>query len=220
MNIKLTQTLPKTHTQKILKKEAKSKDAACLVVLIDDKKNILAEAALSDYQTRIKQLMEVSHFNGKACETVADYALAGDKKTAKENPVQLLLVGVGNIDKLGHSVLQKIANTIYQSTQKRVDSITVALGDALEENHFGQFALNLLAALVGNLSAKAFRPPATLALLVMPLLALALKLDLPRYSMSTNLPSLAEPCATAKKQPMPSADISSSPNTVTFNRSG
>ena len=146
MNIKLTQTLPKTHTQKILKKEAKSKDAACLVVLIDDKKNILAEAALSDYQTRIKQLMEVSHFNGKACETVADYALAGDKKTAKENPVQLLLVGVGNLDKLGHSGLQKIANTIYQSTQKRVDSITVALGDALEENHFSQFALNLLAA--------------------------------------------------------------------------
>ena len=146
MNIKLTQTLPKTHTQKILKKEAKSKDAACLVVLIDDKKNILAEAALGYYQTRIKQLMEVSHFNGKACETVADYALAGDKKTAKENPVQLLLVGVGNIDKLGHSVLQKITNTIYQSTQKRVDSITVALGDALEENHFSQFALNLLAA--------------------------------------------------------------------------
>ncbi|HCR87468.1 MULTISPECIES: leucyl aminopeptidase [Psychrobacter] len=146
MNIKLTQTLPKTHTQKILKKEAKSKDAACLVVLIDDKKNILAEATLSDYQSRIKQLLEVSHFNGKACETVADYALAGDKKTAKENPVQLLLVGVGNIDKLSHSGLQKIANTIYQSTQKRVDSITVALGDALEENHFSQFALNLLAA--------------------------------------------------------------------------
>lgn len=146
MNIKLTQTLPKTHTQKILKKEAKSKDAACLVVLIDDKKNILAEAQLSDYQSRIEQLMEVSHFNGKACETVADYALAGDKKTAKENPVQLLLVGVGNLDKLSHSVLQKIANTIYQSTQKRVDSITVALGDTLEENHFSQFALNLLAA--------------------------------------------------------------------------
>lgn len=146
MNIKLTQTLPKTHTQKILKKEAKSKDAACLVVLIDDKKNILAEAQLSDYQSRIEQLIEVSHFNGKACETVADYALAGDKKTTKENPVQLLLVGVGNLDKLGHSVLQKIANTIYQSTQKRVDSITVALGDALEENHFSQFALNLLAA--------------------------------------------------------------------------
>ncbi|WP_201550438.1 leucyl aminopeptidase [Psychrobacter sp. DD43] len=146
MNIKLTQSLPKTHTQKILKKEAKSKDAACLVVLIDDKKNILAESVLSDYQSRIAQLMEVSHFNGKACETVADYALAGDKKTTKENPVQLLLVGVGNLDKLGHSVLQKIANTIYQSTQKRVDSITVALGDALEENHFSQFALNLLAA--------------------------------------------------------------------------
>ena len=146
MNIKLTQSLPKTHTQKILKKEAKSKDAACLVVLIDDKKNILAESVLSDYQTRIEQLIEVSHFNGKACETVADYALAGDKKTTKENPVQLLLVGVGNVDKLRHSVLEKIANTIYKSTQKRVDSITVALGDALEENHFSQFALSLLAA--------------------------------------------------------------------------
>ena len=146
MNIKLTQTLPKTHTQKILKKEAKSKDAACLVVLVDDKKNIVAESALSDYQTRIEQLIEVSHFSGSACETVEDYALAGDKKTTKQNPVQLLLVGVGNLDKLNQSGLQKIANTIYQSTQKRVDSITVALGDALEENQFGQFALNLLAA--------------------------------------------------------------------------
>ncbi|HCN17848.1 MULTISPECIES: leucyl aminopeptidase [Psychrobacter] len=146
MNIKLTQTLPKTHTQKILKKEAKSKDAACLVVLVDDKKNILAESVLSDYQTRIEQLIEVSHFNGKACETVADYALAGDKKTTKQNPVQLLLVGVGSLDKLSQSGLQKIANTIYQSTQKRVDSITVALDDALEDNQFGQFALNLLAA--------------------------------------------------------------------------
>ena len=146
MNITLTQHLPKTHTQKILKKEAKDKDEACLVVLVDDKKNILAESALTDYTARIEQLIEVSHFKGKACETVADYALAGDKKTAKQNPVQLLLVGVGNVDKLNNSVLQKIAKTIYDSTQKRVASITVALGDTLEENQFGQFALNLLAA--------------------------------------------------------------------------
>ncbi|MBH0084723.1 leucyl aminopeptidase [Psychrobacter sp. SCQQ22] len=146
MNIKLSQHLPKTHTQKILKKEAKSKDEACLVVLVDDKKNILAESALTDYTARIEQLIDVSHFKGKAGETVVDYALAGDKKTTKQNPVQLLLVGVGNTDKFNNTVLQKIANTIYSSTQKRVSSITVALGDALEENHFGQFALNLLAA--------------------------------------------------------------------------
>lgn len=146
MNIKLTQQLPQTHTKKILKKEAKDKDEACLVVLVDDKKNILAESALTDYTTRIEQLIEVSHFNGKACETVADYALAGDKKTAKQNPVQLLLVGVGNVDKLNNTVLQKISKTIYDSTQKRVASITVALGDTLEDTQFGQFALNLLAA--------------------------------------------------------------------------
>ncbi|MFZ2843805.1 leucyl aminopeptidase [Psychrobacter sp.] len=146
MNIKLTQHLPKTHTQKILKKEAKDKDDSCLVVLVDDKKNVLAASALTDYQARIEQLIEVSHFKGKACETVADYALAGDKKTTKENPVQLLLVGVGCCDKLNNTILQKIANTIYQSTHKRVASITVALGDTLEENQFGQFALNLLAA--------------------------------------------------------------------------
>lgn len=145
MNIKLTAQLPKTHTQKILKKEAKDKDSNCLVVLVDNNKNILAKAALTDYQQRIEQLIEVSHFSGKACETVADYALAGDKKTAKENPLQLLLVGVGNVDKLSNSVLQKVAKTIYQSTQKRVSSVTVAVGDALEENEFGQFALNLLA---------------------------------------------------------------------------
>lgn len=146
MNIKLSQHLPKTHTQKILKKEAKSKDDACVVVLVDDKKNILANSMLTDYTARIEQLIEVSHFKGTACETVADYALAGDKKTTKQNPVQLLLVGVGNTDKFSNTVLQKIAKTIYSSTQKRVSSITVALGDALEESHFGQFALNLLAA--------------------------------------------------------------------------
>ncbi|WP_201582615.1 leucyl aminopeptidase [Psychrobacter immobilis] len=146
MNIKLSQHLPKTHTQKILKKEAKSKDEACLVVLVDDKKNILAESVLADYSARIEQLIEVSHFNGKVGETVIDYALAGDKKTTKQNPVQLLLVGVGNVDKLNNTILQKITKTIYSSTQKRVASITVALGDALEENQFGQFALNLLAA--------------------------------------------------------------------------
>lgn len=146
MNIKLTAQLPKTHTQKMLKREAKDKDSACLVVLVDDKKNILSASALSDYQERIEQLLEVSHFKGKACETVADYALAGDKKTAKQNPLQLLLVGVGSLDKLNNAVLQKIAKTIYQSTQKRVTSITVALGDALEEAEFGQFALNILAA--------------------------------------------------------------------------
>lgn len=146
MNIKLSQHLPKTHTQKILKKEAKSKDDACLVVLVDDKKNILANSMLTDYTARIEQLIEVSHFKGTACETVADYALAGDKKTTKQNPVQLLLVGVGNTDKFSNTVLQKIAKTIFSSTQKRVSSITVALGDALEESHFGQFALNLLAA--------------------------------------------------------------------------
>ncbi len=145
MNIKLTAQLPKTHTQKILKKEAKDKDSSCLVILVDNKKNILAKEALADYQQRIEQLIEVSHFSGKACETVTDYALAGDKKTAKENPLQLLLVGVGSLDKLSNSVLQKVAKTIYQSTQKRVSSITVAVGDALEENEFGQFALNLLA---------------------------------------------------------------------------
>ncbi|KRU21341.1 leucyl aminopeptidase [Psychrobacter piscatorii] len=146
MYIKLSQHLPKTHTQKILKKEAISKDDACLVVLVDDKKNILANSMLTDYTARIEQLIEVSHFKGTACETVADYALAGDKKTTKQNPVQLLLVGVGNTDKFSNTVLQKIAKTIYSSTQKRVSSITVALGDALEESHFGQFALNLLAA--------------------------------------------------------------------------
>ena len=146
MNIKLTQQLPKTHTQKILKKEAKDKDSACLVVLVDDKKNILAQSALTDYQERIEQLIDVSHFTGKACETVADYALATDKKTAKQNPIQLLLVGVGTIAKLNNATLQKIAKTIYGATNKRVSSITVALENSLEENEFGQFTLNLLAA--------------------------------------------------------------------------
>lgn len=146
MNITLTTHLPKTHTQKSLKKAANDKDSTCLVVLIDDNKTILAKNTLNEYQERIEQLIEVSHFTGKACETVADYALAGDKKTTKQNPIQLLLVGVGKPDKLNNAVLEQITKTIYQSTHKRVTSITIALENAFEEKEFGQLALNLLAA--------------------------------------------------------------------------
>ena len=145
MNISLTAQLPQTHTKKIIKKPT-AKDASCLVVLVDDNKNILANAAVNEYQARIEQLIEVSHFNGKAGEVVADYALAGDKKTTKQNPIQLLLVGVGNTKNLSHNVLQKTASTIYQNTQKRVTAITIALGDELNSDQLGQFALNLLAA--------------------------------------------------------------------------
>ena len=145
MNISLTTQLPQTHTKKIIKKPT-AKDAACLVVLVDEQQNILGSAALGDYQARIEQLIEVSHFKGKVGETVADYALAGDKKTTKQNPIQLLLVGVGDTAKLGHSALQKVASTIYQSTQKRVSGITIAVDDALYSDQLGQFALSLLAA--------------------------------------------------------------------------
>ncbi|GAA0323917.1 leucyl aminopeptidase [Psychrobacter aestuarii] len=144
MHISLTNQLPLTHTKKILKKPT-PKDASCLVVLVDDEQNILG-GSLGDYQTRIEQLIEVSHFKGKAGETVVDYALAGDKKTTKQNPIQLLLVGVGNADKLNQASLQKIARTIYENTQKRVEALTIALDDALDSNRMQQFALELLAA--------------------------------------------------------------------------
>lgn len=144
MHISLTNQLPLTHTKKILKKPT-PKDASCLVVLVDDEQNILG-GSLGDYQTRIEQLIEVSHFKGKAGETVVDYALAGDKKTTKQNPIQLLLVGVGNADKLNQAGLQKIARTIYDNTQKRVEALTIALDDALDSTRVQQFALELLAA--------------------------------------------------------------------------
>jgi|GEM_PF-6990456 len=90
MHISLTNQLPLTHTKKILKKPT-PKDASCLVVLVDDEQNILG-GSLGDYQTRIEQLIEVSHFKGKAGETVVDYALAGDKKTPKQNPFSYCLL--------------------------------------------------------------------------------------------------------------------------------
>ncbi len=145
MNIQLTNQLPKTHTQKILKKPT-AKDAACLVVLVDDQKTMIAQSELSEYQARVEQLVEVAHFDGKVGETVADYALAGDKKTTKQNPVQLLLVGVGSLDKLNHSSLQKIAKAIYSATKNRVESLTIALGDAFAEEEFDQFVRALLSA--------------------------------------------------------------------------
>ncbi|WP_201534277.1 leucyl aminopeptidase [Psychrobacter ciconiae] len=145
MNIQLTHQLPKTHTQKILKKPT-AKDAACLVVLVDDQKTMLAQNELSEFQDRVEQLVEVAHFDGKIGETVADYALAGDKKTTKQNPVQLLIVGVGSLDKLNHSSLQKIAKAIYSATKNRVESLTIALGDAFGDEEFDQFVRALLTA--------------------------------------------------------------------------
>lgn len=139
MQIELTQSLPKLQSKKLLKK-ASAKDSHCLVLLVDDDNAVLGHADLAEQQARIDQLIEVAHFKGKVGETVADYALTD----SKQNPIQLLLVGIGKRDKLNASSLQKISKTIYSAMHKRVNAITVVLGDALDDTQFSQFSLALL----------------------------------------------------------------------------
>lgn len=139
MKLTLTQALPKLQAKKLLKKQS-PKDTHCLVVLVDDEQNILADKQLKEHKARICQLIDVAHFKGAVAETVADYALT----EGKDNPIQLLIVGVGKADKLSATNLQKVGKAIYQDMSKRVEAITVVVGDSLNDEQFAQFANGLL----------------------------------------------------------------------------
>lgn len=145
MKLQLTQSITTEHPKKLLKK-ARPQQAGYLVVLVDDKQQLLGANALSDQQERIERLINAASFDGKVGNTLTDYSIGSDKKSAKYPAQPLLLVGIGSQDKLSQSNLQKAAKAIYQNLSKRCESATVVVDNSLEESQFSQFALELLAA--------------------------------------------------------------------------
>lgn len=110
-----------------------SKKSACTVVLIDENQDILAHSLLlSDTFDQVQKLIKDSQFKGKLAESVMAYATG------------VLLVGVGKVEKLGGTGLQKIAKTIYSALEKHNQTADIVLGDMLDEVEFGQFGLGLL----------------------------------------------------------------------------
>lgn len=140
MQIHLTQKLPKLQTKKLFKKPT-PKDSHCLVVLVNDDGQPLAQKQLSEHSERINNLIQVAHFKAKVAQTLSDYALDSD---VKSNSIQLLLVGIGKQDKLNIHAIQKIAKAIYDNLHQRVSTCTLALGDVFDGNDFNQFVLSLL----------------------------------------------------------------------------
>ncbi len=133
MKLTFTKQLPKPSTA--VKKT--NNNAQCLVVLVNDKKAPLAKNLLDSQAKRISQVISATGFKGGVAETVADLGVSG-------NELQLQLIGVGNTDKLTATNLQKVAGAIYSATAKRVANVTIALGDALDNQQFYQFVLALL----------------------------------------------------------------------------
>ena len=145
MKLQLTQSITTEHPKKLLKK-ARPQQAGYLVVLVDDKHQLLGANALSDQQERIERLINAASFDGKVGNTLTDYSIGSDKKSAKYPAQPLLLVGIGSQDKLSQSNLQKAAKAIYQNLSKRCETATVVVDNSLDESQFSQFALELLAA--------------------------------------------------------------------------
>lgn len=144
LTLSLTSTLPKATTKKRLKKSVSvDTHSQGLIVFVDENTQILGsdKGILDAYQGRITDLIAASGFKGKLGDTVADFALGSDAKNA---PLQLLLVGMGKLEKLSTSNIQKVASAVYNNTHKRVSSLTIALGNALTEDQSQQFALELL----------------------------------------------------------------------------
>ncbi len=131
-NLKLTlaKQLPKMATNS-------NKNKQSLVVLVDDKKTILASELLTEQVERVNKIMSATNFKGKLTESVSCLGLA-------EGSMPLQVVGVGALDKLTATNLQKLAKAIYQNNQKQVNGLVVALGDVLTSEQFSQFALALL----------------------------------------------------------------------------
>ena len=118
-----------------LKTSLENTETSYQVVLVDENNQTLGQLS-DELQTTVSQLMGVSHFKGKLASTAISYA-AG-------NTTGLLVVGVGNQDKVNGASLQKIAQAIYKSLSSITESAVIVLGDSLDEVSFGQLALALL----------------------------------------------------------------------------
>ncbi len=109
----------------------------CYVIFIDEDKQIIASDLLAEFQDNINKLISRSNFSGKANEVVIHHAL-------NDNEVSLLLVGIGNKNKLNATLLQKLAKTVYSNLSSHSKNAYVVLGDSIDEVQFGQFCLALL----------------------------------------------------------------------------
>ena len=105
------------------------------VILVDDDNQALGQLS-SELQTAVSHLIDVSHFKGKLASTAIRYA--------SDNDTGLLIVGVGDKDKITGASLQKIAQAIYASLSAITESAVITLGDRLDEVSFGQLVLALL----------------------------------------------------------------------------
>ena len=146
MKLSVISTLSnKKSTTKKSSKDITPEQNNCLVVLVDENKQVFGtndlNKSLPAYQARIDNLITSAQFQGKLAESVADYALGSDSKKA---PLPLLLVGIGDSKKLSVNNLQKVATAIYKAVAKRVTTLTIALSDALEPEQTSQFTLALL----------------------------------------------------------------------------
>ena len=118
-----------------LKTSLENTETRYQVVLVDENNQALGQLP-NALQTAVGQLIDISHFKGKLASTAISYA-AG-------NNTGLLVVGVGNQDKVNGASLQKIAQAIYKSLSSITESAVIVLGDSLDEVNFGQLALALL----------------------------------------------------------------------------
>lgn len=117
LKLKLTSTTKRAKT-------------TCQVILVNDQQQPIAVPA--ELVNAVEQLLTTSQFSGKVSETALDY----------QNGI--LLVGIGNAEKLSGTNVQKIAKIIYHSLQKWSKSATVYLADKFDDVKFGQLALALL----------------------------------------------------------------------------
>lgn len=127
----MTSQTPKLTLSLSNKKPQKN---SCQVYFINDSKQLLQNDDKT--QNLLKNLIKVSQISGKVGETFLHFDL--------QNDTAILLVGVGSLDKLNGTHLQKIAKNIYQALAKTHPVATIYLQDCLDEIQFGQFSLALL----------------------------------------------------------------------------
>lgn len=114
---------------------AKKQQPTCHIILMDDNQQPLTPLK-DNLSKRVTALVNSSYFAGKVAETVTSYAIDGQDA--------LLIVGVGQLNKLSGTALQKIAKAIYSSLAKHSQHATLYLDDRLDEVQFGQLMLAIL----------------------------------------------------------------------------
>lgn len=115
-----------------------NKNVNPLVVFVDDNNQLQGNGLPADAMQYIADLLDKAQFTGKVNQIITDFQFQMDGIAG------LLVVGLGDLQKLNANQIQKLAASLYKQIYKNYDAVQLLVGDIFTKQQFGIFSLAML----------------------------------------------------------------------------